>query len=65
MKITRVSRLTGKTHEWNIDGVTPEKLGWWMDGALIQDAMPGLTPEEREFIMTGITPDEWNEAFGS
>jgi len=25
--------------------------------------MPNLTSEEREFIMTGITPAEWNEMF--
>ena len=30
----------------------------------IQDAMPNLTPDEREFIKTGITPKEWDEMFG-
>jgi hypothetical protein len=25
--------------------------------------MPNLTADEREFIMTGITPDEWDAAF--
>ena len=36
----------------------------WLRGVPIQDAMPNLTPNEREFIMTGITPEEWNEIFG-
>jgi hypothetical protein len=27
---------------------------------LIQEAMPNLTPDEREFIKTGITNDEWD-----
>ena len=35
----------------------------WMDGYFIQEAFHFLTPEEREFLITGITPDEWNEIF--
>ena len=35
----------------------------WVDGALIQDVMPHLKPEEREFLMTGITPAEWDAMF--
>jgi len=31
---------------------------------LIQFALSHLTAEEREFLMTGITPDEWDEALG-
>jgi hypothetical protein len=30
---------------------------------LIQEAMPNLSADDREFIMTGITPEEWNSAF--
>lgn len=30
-----------------------------MGMGLIQDVLPYLTPSEREFIMTGITEDEW------
>jgi hypothetical protein len=25
---------------------------------------PNLTPSQREFVMTGITDEEWEEAFG-
>jgi len=32
----------------------------WQNGKLIQDAFPSLNVAEREFLMTGITPDEWN-----
>lgn len=32
-------------------------------GALIQNAFPFLTPDQREFLMTGITPDEWDDLF--
>ena len=39
--------------------------GWyyWMNGKFIQDAFRFLTPDEREFLMTGITPEEWAETF--
>ena len=43
--------------------VTQEQLSSWESGTLIQNAMPHLTPDEREFIMTGITPEEWDSAF--
>ena len=31
---------------------------------LIQDACPDLTEDQREFIMTGITSEEWAAEFG-
>lgn len=37
---------------------------WSIGGVLIQDAFPMLTPAQREFIKTGITPDEWDAMFG-
>jgi hypothetical protein len=36
----------------------------WEAGALIQNAFPMLNAEQREFIMTGITPEEWEATFG-
>lgn len=62
MLINRVSRLTGKRHQLEID-VTAEQLENWRNGELIQVAMPNLSPNEREFIMTGVTKEEWDEAF--
>jgi len=35
----------------------------WQKGKLIQNAMPYLTPSEREFLMTGITAEEWDNVF--
>lgn len=32
-------------------------------GALIQDAFPGLNDSQREFFKSGITQEEWDEAF--
>lgn len=36
---------------------------WKNNGAYIQTAFVFLSPEEREFLLTGITPDEWNAMF--
>ena len=63
MLISKVSDISNKMHTMDID-VTDEQLQDWRDGTPIQDAMPNLTPDEREFIKTGITPKEWDEMFG-
>ena len=62
MKITRTSILTGETRTIDLP-VTLAQLNDWHQGTLIQNAMPNLTPDEREFIKTGITEGEWEEAF--
>jgi len=36
----------------------------WKAGSLIQSAFEGYNADQREFIMTGITPEMWNEMFG-
>ena len=63
MLIERKSIHSGETTTMEID-VTPDQLWHWDHGVPIQDAMPNLTPDEREFIKTGITPKEWDEMFG-
>lgn len=30
----------------------------------IQEVFPYLTTDEREFLLTGMTPEEWNRLFG-
>lgn len=36
---------------------------WQMTGDMVQDAFKELSAEQREFLITGITPHEWNEIF--
>ena len=60
MEYTKCSGLTGKTHTLFIPGLTQDMIDSYNAGALIQDAFDGISPEFREFIMTGITPEEWN-----
>ena len=62
MLITRTSPLSGNTTSIFID-VTIDQILDWQHGSLIQDAMPHLSDDEREFIMSGITPEEWDEVF--
>ena len=64
MLITKRSPFTGKTHTAEIP-VTQEQIDDWKGGTLIQRAMPNLNANQREFIMTGITPSEWTETFGN
>lgn len=35
----------------------------WQNGMLIQDAFPMLNANQREFIMTGSTHEEWDSFF--
>jgi hypothetical protein len=35
----------------------------YLGGLKVQDAFPFLSPNEREFLMTGMLPEEWEEAF--
>ena len=64
MIVTRISSLTGEVHEMDLD-ITPAQLeSYELFGVLLQDAFPNLSPAEREFIKTGITPEEWYDTFG-
>lgn len=69
MKITRTSDLTGEQHTRDIPGVTQERLDrcWKFnanrEGKHIQDEFPELSPDDREFLISGITPEEWASAF--
>ena len=64
MLIMRISMLSGEVNEMDLD-ITPAQLeSYELFGVLLQDAFPNLSPAEREFIKTGITPEEWDDAFG-
>jgi hypothetical protein len=64
MHIIRKSPFTGEENSMDLD-VTWAQLYAWKAGGLIQDVFPNLTADEREFIMTGITPADWARAFDS
>ena len=59
---TRNSPWSNNPNTMEID-TTDAALAAWQGGMLIQDAMPNLSADEREFVMTGITPYEWDNMF--
>ena len=62
MKIQRTSAHSGISRTLDLD-VTLEEYASWRGGELIQNAMPRLDADGREFIMTGITAEEWEQIF--
>ena len=60
MLITRTSMATNITRTVALD-VTQEQMDAWENGQLIQNAMPNLSADEWEFIMTGMWGDEWDD----
>jgi hypothetical protein len=63
MFITKTSMISGQENTIWVAGLTANMLKEWKDGELAQEAFRGIPQELREFIMTGITPDEWNKTF--
>jgi hypothetical protein len=61
-QFTKMSMMSGKEHTLTLN-LDINDYTAWQNGKLIQNAMPYLTSEEREFLMTGITPAEWHELF--
>ncbi len=66
MKLSRISPLTGRYNTMDLP-LTPDTydagVAAWRAGLLIQLAFPTLSPDLREFVKTGITPEEWAAAF--
>lgn len=62
MDVTQVSPVTGKENTRDIN-CTLEQFTLWQHGAHIQDAMPNVSPEDREFLISGSTPEDWETLF--
>lgn len=65
--LTKKSAISGKEHSMELPLSESEfsdaHYNWQGRRMLIQDAFPTLSAEQREFIMTGVTPEEWKDAF--
>jgi hypothetical protein len=62
MLITRTSMFSGKVRTKDLP-VTQAQLDAYANGALLQNAFPNLSRDDREFIKTGVTKDEWDATF--
>ena len=64
--VTIQSKWSGKPNTMDIP-LTKDKLaeGYeaYRNGAHIQDAFPTLDVDQREFLLTGATPEEWDAMF--
>jgi hypothetical protein len=60
MKIKRESVITGIVRTRDIP-INPDDWALYQMGFVaLDDAMPYLTTEDRDFILSGIIPSEWN-----
>lgn len=63
MLVTRRSMLSNVVHTREVP-VTQEQLDHWVNSNdLIQKVFPDLSQDDREFLMTGIIPEEWDSMF--
>ena len=62
MIVQRRSIISGQVNTMNID-CTEEQLNRHKMGELVQDVFPNLSVEEREFLISGVTPEEWDNTF--
>lgn len=63
MLITRTSEFTGVTRTLEVP-VTSHQIEAWQNGICIQDAMPELDVDQREYILTGVIAEEWEACLG-
>ena len=61
--ITHVKLCSVTNEDYSVT-VTRDQMYRHQNKELAQDVFPELSNEQREFIISGITPDEWNFIFG-
>ncbi len=53
--------LTQEDYQVSVPAI---ELAAWSRGGLAQDTLVSLTPAQRDFLITGISPDGWKKTFG-
>ena len=64
MLVTKKSPISGKVSSMELP-ITEVQLEAHRNGELAQNVFPTLSVEEREFLVSGIFPKEWNDLFGN
>lgn len=66
MIVEKTSFISGKVHSLDLN-ITQEQLikvnNRFATKELIQDIVPHLSEDDREYLMTGSTPEEWASTF--
>lgn len=60
IKVIKTSIFTNKQNEMFLP-ITKNELKRWQDGECVQDVFPYLNDSQREFLITGATPQEWKD----
>lgn len=67
IRVKAISRFSGEEHEMvlpmSLDEFGKALEDWEARRVPIQEAFPTLTDQQREFLMTGSTQEEWDKAF--
>jgi len=63
MLIKRVSVITGVERQQDIPVDPNDVVLWDLGLGSIEELMPYLSDNDRDFILSGITTTEWQEAF--
>ena len=63
MLVTRSCPVTGRINAMHIDVSAYAYCKWERGDAYIQEAMPELSDDEREFILSGLTSEAWDALF--
>ena len=63
MIVTRTSAHSGITRSMDLP-ITEDQIEAYSNGVLLQEAFYNLDADQREFIKTGITKEEWIEIYG-
>ena len=68
MKVSRMSPWSGQYNTMDL-AVSPGQMEEFMntprhERRKVQDIFPSLSPAEREFLLSGYTPQDWEECFG-
>lgn len=63
MLVKRTSPFDGVEREMDLPITAEQYDAYAFGNVMIQKAFPNLTADQREFIMTGITPQQWDEIF--
>ena len=63
IEVKRRSSISGKMNTRMLP-ITQEQVDEWVEeGTMIQNAFPWLNANEREFLLSGATEEEWDTLF--
>lgn len=62
MRITKTSPVTRENNSMDLP-INEDQLLQFENGALVQDAFPNLSRDQREFLISGCTQQCWDLLF--